>query len=402
MEQTTTPPNTLDRLLLFFGMSAPLLVLLFLSRLVVDTGTRLVYPFIPQLASSIGVGVGGFGWLLFLRSWVGVAGPLFGMWADRYGRRRIMVAGLLALAAGALGVAFLPGWWASLPMLCWGLGMSAFIPAQQAYVNDVAPYARRGRALAAVDSAYAMAGIVALPLVGWLMVQVNWRAPLLLLSALCLLAAWVVRQRLPHVTHQAGDGGTLTGMGRALRSMRVLAALGVGFLLFVAYGVFVTVWSLWLSSDFGLDAVGIGLVATLIGLAELVGVTLSGLFIDRMGKRRGNLTGLLLLALCFVLLPWTQGNLPGARALLVTMGALWEFTIVSLLPLYAEQWPEGRATLYALVSLGFSLGLALASPIAVALWTWWGLGAASLLAMCALVAAAFLLWRWMQEFAHLH
>jgi hypothetical protein len=52
--------------------------------------------------------------------------------------------------------------------------------------------------------------------------------------------------------------------------------------------------------------------------------------------------------------------------------------------------------------LGFSLGLALASPIAVALWTWWGLGAASLLAMCALVAAAFLLWRWMQEFAHLH
>jgi predicted MFS family arabinose efflux permease len=177
----------------------------------------------------------------------------------------------------------------------------------------------------------------------------------------------------------------------------VLAAVLVGFLLFVAYGAFMTVWSLWLSAEFQLDVLAISLVATLIGVAELIGVTITGLFIDRMGKRRGSLGGVLLLAIGFALLPLTQGNLLWAKVLLIVMGGLWEYTIVAHFPLFAEQLPEARATLFALVSLGISIGLAVASPLAVGLWNASGLGAVALMSTLALVLALLVGWRWLRE-----
>ncbi len=394
---TAAAPTLSEKLTHFLGVSASLIAMLFLIRLVVDTGTRLVYPFLPQLASGIGVGVTGFSWLLFLRSWIGLAGPLFGVWADRYGRRKIMVIGLLALAVGMLGVALLPGWWTVLPILCWGVGMTAFVPAQQAYISDIAVATRRGRALAAVDSAFAMSGVMALPLVGWLIAQVGWRAPLVFLSLLCAGATLAIRRRLPHQEHRAVEAESLAGMGRAVRSPRVLATVLVGFLLFVAYGAFMTIWSIWLSAEFQLDVLAISVIATLMGLAELVGVITTGLFIDRMGKRRGSFGGILLLAVSFALLPLTQGNLLWAKSLLIGMGALWEYTIVAHFPLFAEQLPEARATLFALVSLGISIGLAVASPLAVGLWNASGLGAVALVSTLALVLALLVGWRWLHE-----
>ena len=48
------PPSraSQNRLALFLGTSAQMVVTLFVIRVIIDTGTRMVYPYSPQLARA--------------------------------------------------------------------------------------------------------------------------------------------------------------------------------------------------------------------------------------------------------------------------------------------------------------------------------------------------------------
>ena len=397
MIKTTESLTVRDRLGLFFGISPQLIVTIFLVRLFVDTGVRMVYPFIPQISEGLKLTLTGFSWLLFIRSLAGFVGPLFGVLADRYGRRKIMAVGLLAQCIGVMGIVLLPGWWTAVPMVLFGVGSTIFIPVQQAYISDQVSYEKRGRALASVDISYATVGIFVLPVVGWLIETFGWRNPFFVLSFLSLIAAAIVWHKFPGTEERSQAGQTLPAMWRACLKPNVAASIGVALLLFVSLGCFVTVWSVWLSSDFGLDAVALGLVATTIGVAELGGASASGLLIDRIGKKRGSQLGMLLTVPLLLLLPVVRGNLFWIKVTLVSIGALFEFSIVSLLPLFSEQVPEARATILSLVGLGVSVGFGLGPPITALLWEKQGLQSVCLVAALSLLAALILLRRFLQE-----
>ena len=371
----------------FFGMSIQIMGIVFLSRLILDTGTRLLYPFIPQFSAGLGLTVVGFSWLIFFRAMAGIAGPIFGVWADRYGRRKIMATGLLFQAAAVIGLAFSWQWWATVPMILFGLSMAAFIPAGQAYISDQATFERRGRALGTIEFSWAVTGIIALPIIGWMIDAFGWRAPLFSLSLLSLIGSVMVWRRLPAVERRPDGLSSQPRLWEVCTRKNVMATVGVSLFLFVAIGSFITLWGIWLSADFGLSAVALGFVATAIGLAELIGSGLSALFIDRIGKRRGSMIGLLLLGAAFLLLPLSQYSLLAAVPALIALGICIEFTIVSLLPLYAEQAPEARATVFSLVGFGVAIGLASGSPISATLWSHYGLWAASLVAAAGVFVA---------------
>ena len=371
----------------------------FLSRLILDTGTRLIYPFIPQFSAGLGLTIVGFSWLIFFRAMAGMASPAFGVLADRYGRRKIMAIGLLCQSGAVIGVAFSWQWWATLPMVLFGLSIAAFIPAGQAYISDQARFERRGRALGTIEFSWALTGIITLPIVGWLIDAFGWRAPLLGLSLLSLIGAVMIWLRLPAVERSTGSGISGKTVWDVCTRKNVIASVGVALFFFVALGAFITLWGIWLSADFGLNAIALGLVATLIGLAELTGAGLSALFIDRIGKRRGSIIGLAVLAIAFLVLPLAQYALFTALSVLIVLGVFTEFTIVSLLSLYAEQAPEARATVFSLVGFGMSIGVASGSPIAATLWDQSGLWPISLVATTTVVVALSLTIRFLYEHA---
>jgi predicted MFS family arabinose efflux permease len=372
-------------------MSFQIIGIVFISRLILDTGTRLVYPFIPQFSTGLGLTVVGFSWLIFLRAMAGMAGPLFGLLADQYGRRKIMVAGLLCQAVAVVGVALSWQWWATAPMLLFGLSVAAFLPAQQAYISDQASDNKRGRALGAIEFSWALTGVITLPVIGWLIDSFGWRTPLFFLSILSLVGAGLVWLRLPAVEHTSQGSLSGTKMWSLLTRPNVMASVAVGMFFFVAVGTFITLWGIWLSADFGLTAIALGLVATMIGLAELTGSALSTLFIDRIGKRRGSIIGLLLLGITLLVLPFTQFSLLTAIIVLFLMGVFVEFALVSLLPLYAEQAPEARATVFSLVGFGMSVGVASGSPLTATLWEQYGLWAVSIVSAASVLAAVGLI-----------
>jgi MFS transporter, DHA1 family, inner membrane transport protein len=258
-------------------------------------------------------------------------------------------------------------------------------------------YEKRGRALGGVEFAWAGAGILGLPIAGWMIDRFGWQSPFFLLVIISLLTGILVWFKLPPVEHRSQTRLSLAEVWQTFLRPNVLASIGVGGLVFVTVGIFITLWGIWLSADFGLQAVALGFVATAIGVAELMGSGLVSLFIDRIGKRRGSQAGLLLTAALFLLLPLTQTNFALAITLLVALGVCLEFSIVALLPLYSEQAPEARATVFSLVALGISIGAASASPLTAILWERFGLWAVAAVAALCLFGAWGLVGLFLQE-----
>lgn len=397
LSQSTSSVLLRQRADLFFGIGLQVIGTMFFIRLIVVAGLRLLYPFIPQFSAGLGLTAVAFSWLIFARSMFGITGPLFGVLADRYGRRRVMAAGLLLQSIGLGGLAMSRQWWSIIPMLLLGFGTSAFLPVQLAYISDLVSYEKRGRAIATIDLSYAMTGILVLPLAGWLIDAFGWRTPFLVLSIPTLLAAVIIWFRFPTVETQSPSDLPWAAIGAMLLNPHVLGAMAVGMLLLFASSASMTIWGVWLSADFQLTASRLGLVATAISGAELVGIFVSALYIDRIGKRRGSQIGVLLTAGVFLLLPLSRSALVTAVAVLVLLGGVLEFTTISLLSLLSEQLPQARAMMFSLAGLGMTIGMGLGPPATVALWEQVGLWAVSIASAVALLLTFGLMWYFLKE-----
>ena len=381
----------------FFGLSLGLIVSLFSIRLIVDTSFRMLYPFVPQISEGLKVSITVFGWLLLIRSASAIFSPLIGTLADRYGRRKVMSFALLSQTIGMIGIPFTTGWWAVFPIFFCGLAVNAYLPAQQAYISDLAPFDRRGRALASVDIAFAFSGMALLPIIGWLMSAYGWRISFLALGALSLIATVLTWSYLPEPEKRISGEKKTVSMWELLQRRNVQASVGVAILFFIGVGIYMTFWSIWLTTDFGFDALDLGLMAQQIGIAELFGVILAGLVVDRLGKRRTSLTGVIISAIMFASIPLARENLLIIRILLVVTVFWIELSIVSLFPLYGEQAPNSRATIFALIALGNGVGLAVGPLITTSLWNWRGLSAMTTVASISFVLAAGIIWLFLHD-----
>ncbi len=398
MPQTTNTESPSSKLTAFFGISIQIVLIVFLARFIMDIGNRMVYPFIPQISTGLGLTIVGFSWLLSVRSLVGIAGPIFGLLSDRYGRRQMMAGALLCEAVGAVGLALSWSWWATTPIILFGLSVAAFIPAQQAYISDKVPYQKRGRAMATIEFAWSASAIIPLPIIGWMIDSFGWRTPFFTLAVLGLIGSVMTWRQLPPVDERQSRTQLSWAESRdLLLNSRVAASIGTALLLFFAATIFLTIWGVWLNATFYLNASQLGWVATMLGLAELGGAITAGLFIDRIGIKRGGSLGLLLTAVALLTLPFVQTNLWLAVAALTILSLVFEFTIVSLLPLYSEQVPTARGTVFSLVFFGIGIGSAIAAPVATILWERAGLWADSVVAALALLTARWLVQKFLRE-----
>ena len=93
------------------------LPIVFAVRTAVNAPVRIIYPFLPSIARGLGISLTAASQLVTLRMVAGLAAPLLGLLADRYGRRRVMevalslfaLASLLMAGVGTLAAAIRPG-----------------------------------------------------------------------------------------------------------------------------------------------------------------------------------------------------------------------------------------------------------------------------------------------------
>ncbi|HKY84242.1 MAG TPA: MFS transporter [Anaerolineales bacterium] len=347
------------------------LIAFFLTRTIINTMYRMVYPFMTVFARGMGVPVGEVAAAVAARSALGLAAPLLGSSADRRGRKRGMVLGLGVFVAGAAVVVLRPMYFPFVAaLLLTGAGKIAFDPAMQAYLGDLVGYQRRGQAIALTEIGWSLAFLVGVPLMGWLIARGGWTAPFPWLAGLGAAAALMLWRMLPRDTRKAGGSLSLAdGLRRIVLHRAALAGLAVGLLASAANEIVNIVFGVWLEVSFGLQVVALGAAAAVIGLAELSGEGLVATTVDRIGKRRAIAIGLILNCGACLLLPVLGQSVPGALLGLFCFYITFEFTLVSSIPLMTELVPEARATLMSGNISALSAGRVLGAAAGLALYS---------------------------------
>jgi len=356
MARMTTPSGAGQvsfRRLIGVGMSAKLLV---------DIGVQMFNPFLPIFAAGLGVDVLTMGRLLGLRSATGLLAPVAGALADRTGYRRVIRGALLLSAAGFFLLAAANSLWLiTLAFLLIGVGASSFVPTLQAYVSARLPYAIRARGLGMIEYAWALTGILGLPLVGLMLQHLSWQVPLIVLGAGLTAMAFVfgllppARQSGPRTAPGARRGAPLDFFRIGANARSAYAAIAAAALSYFAAMQVMIAHGVWLQAEYGLSAAQLGAVAFVLGFFDLAASVSVSLFTDRIGKRRSVLIGIAGSLVGYVLMPFFNFNVVAATLAIALARMFFEFNIVSHFPLLSQQSPPHRGKL---MTLGAAISLA--------------------------------------------
>jgi predicted MFS family arabinose efflux permease len=301
--------------------------------------------------------------------------------------RRLVVVGLALFAVGAtvtaLSGAFIG---AVVGFAAMGLAKSTYDSASQAYLSERVPYARRARILGVFELAWAGGFLVGAPLAGWLIERFSWETPFWVAAGLALVTLVAIPLALEPESLSETAGREPLALTRSAVGLLVVMGLfsGAAELVFVVLGA-------WLEDAFGVTLLGLGGIAFLLGVAELVGEGGTVIGTDRLGKQRAVSIGLMVATVAFAALAFLESQL--ALGVAVTAIALtgFEFTIVSAIPLASEMAPHGRARYRSLTIVAMSIGRAIGAFAGPRLFAGAGLaGPASTAAVANLVALLLL------------
>ena len=365
--------------------------LLTLTRLVINTSIRMVYPFLAIFASGMNVEIGLISLALAISMATSAVGPFLAPIADRRGRKTGMLIGLVIYLAGTLLAGLWPGYPTFfLSILLGNLGNNVFVPALQAYLGDHTPYEKRGLYLAIAEVPWALSFILLIPLAGLIIEKVAWYAPFWFLSALVLvmigLIVWLIPNEIPREPETVAIFGDIK---KVLTYGPALIGMLMGLLIIIGNEVVNVVFGVWIQDSFGLQIAALSAASAIIGFSELAGEGITAFLADRLGKEKTIGLGLAASSLFMLTLPWLSKSLVGALIWLFLFYFTFEVIIVSTLPMMTEVVPQARATMMALFIAALSMGRAVGDVLAPVLYRggfWFNAGAAVLLNILAAIA----------------
>ena len=263
----------------------------------------------------------------------GIAGPLAGAVADRFGAYRVMMVGALAYAGGLFGMA--------LATSGTGLALTAglMIGVAQAGTTYAVVYGIIGRNLPAQRRSWAMgvagaAGsfgqFLMVPVENALIGTLGWQGALQVLAALALLIMPLALFLRESPQALKPPGGTAQSIGAAVREAfgnRSYRFLTAGYFVCGFQVVFIGVHLPSYLKDHGMSATVATTALALVGLFNVVGTYAAGSLGQRLPKRYilSAIYGLRSVVIIgFLLLPLSPGSVYVFSAL---MGLLWLSTV---------------------------------------------------------------------------
>jgi MFS transporter, YNFM family, putative membrane transport protein len=215
--------------------------------------------------------------------------PIIGMIAERRGRKKVIVPSLFllaiptALAATSTSLRALIFW-----RFAQGIFVPGIIAVMLAYVNEEWAGRGVGRAMSSYVTGTVIGGFLGRFLSGIIAAHWNWRATFLVLAALDLMGAFVVRAWLPLAKNFVRAEHLRQVLDQAkqhLRNPRLLANFGMGAAaLFTLVGCFTYANFYLAAAPFHLNSAQLGSIF----FVYLLGVVItpqSGRFLDRFGFR---------------------------------------------------------------------------------------------------------------------
>ncbi len=262
----------------------------------------------------------------------GLAGPVAGMWADRFGAFRVLLvgallyaAGLATMAAAASGAGFLGGTGFLLGMAQAG---TTYAVVYGVIARNVAPE-KRSWAMGVTAAAGSFGQFLMVPVESWLIDRFGWQNALYVLSLSALLIiplAFGLKERREAATGPA----SAQSVGAALKeafAYRSFLLLMAGYFVCGFQVVFIGVHMPSFLKDEGLGPQVATTALALIGLFNVIGTYAAGVLGQRLAKRHILATIYALRSVAIVLfisLPITPASVYVFSAV---MGVLWLSTV---------------------------------------------------------------------------
>ena len=276
------------------------LLFLFATVLIDSIGFGIVIPVFPGLivgwtGGSLAEAAKIAGWISFLYASVQfLCGPVIGGLSDRFGRRPMLLASLMAFGADYLVMAFAPSlWWLVVARIIAGITGATF-PTAYAYLADISSPERRSANFGLIGMAFGFGFIIG-PALGGIVAQWGPRMPFLLAAALAFgnaLYGWLVLpESLKPENRRAFDIRRANPVGALLRLRaahpRVLALALTVFVWAMSYQSLYSVWSFFGIQRFGWTPAQVGWSLAAVGLSgAIVQGLLSRRLIPRYGQRK--------------------------------------------------------------------------------------------------------------------
>ncbi|MGG4457996.1 MFS transporter [Brevibacillus porteri] len=295
-----------------------LLILMF-NIFLVFTGIGLVIPIMPKYMESLGITGGTIGLLVAAFSLTQLLfSPIAGRWADSFGRKKIIVIGLVvfAISEGLFGIANSPVL-LFVSRLLGGISAALIMPAVMAYSADITTNEERAAGMGYITAAITTGFIIG-PGIGGYIAEFGIRAPFYTAGIAGLIAACItllILKESKPTEDSLSDSHSSEKQRSSLLSQLMYSyrepyyfSLIIVFVMSFGLANFETVFSLFVDHKFGFEPKDIAFIITFGSIAgAVVQLTAFSWIMNRFGEKRVISVCLLFAGLFIVLTLFVHG-----------------------------------------------------------------------------------------------
>ena len=290
---------------------------------------------------------------------------------DRYDRKKVLLFGYVGFLVGTYACGFAPTYQLLLAARTLAGIFGGLIAAQVlSIISDLFGYERRGAAMGAVMSSFAIASTIGVPLALYLANIFSWHAPFIFVGLLGTAIVFLVIRLIPsstsHITQAKENSHRLQALIDVLRNRVQLWTLVFSCLVMMGHFLIIPFINPFLEFNRGFSRSLTPIIYLVGGIASFISALLLGKFSDKVGKLKVFSWSVLF----SFLMVWIITNMPVIPFLIVLMlFAIWfsvatgrAVTAQAMISNVAEA--EQRGSFMSFNSSVQQLGTALASVIA--------------------------------------
>lgn len=272
------------------------LYVLMFNMFIAMSGIGLIIPIMPEYLDTFGVAGQALGTLIatfalaqFLFS------PLSGQLSDKYGRKKLIIIGLIIFGLSQLVFGLAPNLWILyVARFFSGLGAAFLIPPMMAFVADITTYEERGKGMGLLGASMSL-GFMVGPGFGGFLAEVSLQFPFFVATIVALTAAGISFIALPNVAPTIEVAPTkrenlLQQMKRSTYTPYFVMLL-VMFIFAFGLANFQSTIALYVDKKYQFTPKEI---AVLITVGGFVGVIVQTFVIDKLFKRFGEMKVILI------------------------------------------------------------------------------------------------------------